>query len=108
MNPGFALVVGAEDAAVLGGDLALDRFAGLVGDLAFLQVGGLAGDRGGRQLGLDDGEDNIRVLAIDREAAAAQGTFGQTLDHLLPAFAAVAGLDQAPAWAEFNARIASA
>src|SRR5205807_5067073 len=80
--PGLALVVGAEDAAVLGAALA-------IGDAA--AVGRV--DLG--LVGLHHGVDDVGILAVDVDAATAVLVGGQALGHLLPRFAAVGGLVEA-------------
>ena len=90
--PGLPLVVGAEDAA---------------GVAIELGVGGLALRGHARLVGLHDGEDDVRVFAIDAESASAERAVRQTGGHFLPALAAVNRLEEAGAGAGVGFGIAA-
>src|SRR5437870_5640210 len=71
--PGLAVIFGAEDAA----DLDIRPFARR-----------LAGDADVGLVGLHDGVNDLRVLPIDGEPAAAKRAVGQSVRHLVPGLAA--------------------
>ncbi len=78
--PALALVVGTEDAALVDvGGVGLRHLAAVVHRAVGL-------------VGLHDGVDDARVLAVDRDAAAAERAVGQPRGHFLPCLAAVRGL----------------
>src|SRR5262249_22814164 len=77
--PGLAVVLGAKDAA----DIDIRAF-----------FRGLPGDADVGLVGLHEGVDDLRVLAVDGEPAAAERSVREAVRHLVPGLAAVLAAEE--------------